>query len=409
MINRRAVEFGVRTALALSCAVNQHNRFARKHYYYPDMPKNYQISQYEEPLAEHGQLAGRGGRGRTASVGIERLHLEEDVGKLVHEGDLATSSASKVDFNRAGVPLMEIVSRPDLRSPEAASAYLKTLRTILLYLGVCDGNMEEGSLRCDANVSLRPSGRTELGTKVEIKNLNSFRHVQRALEYEVARQARGAGRRRAHRAGDAALGSGARPHRLHALQGVRARLPLLPGAGPAAARHRSGVGGGGPPGPSRAAGGAPPALHGGPSALPLRGRPADPGPRSRRLLRGRRRGVPDGEDRRQLGAERAAAGAAGGRRPGGGGGIRRPGPARRAPPARRRRHHQRQDRQGRVRQDVPVGRGRRAPSSAARASPRSPTRARSAPWSIGCWPTTPRSSRTTGAARRRPWGSSSAR
>jgi aspartyl-tRNA(Asn)/glutamyl-tRNA(Gln) amidotransferase subunit B len=188
VINRRAVEFGMRTALALGCAVNRHNRFARKHYYYPDMPKNYQITQYEEPLAERGQLVVVGARAAPAPIGIERLHLEEDVGKLIHEGDLATATASNVDFNRAGVPLMEIVSRPDLRSPLEAALYLRTLRTLLLYLGVCDGNMEEGSLRCDANISLRPQGGRELGIKVEIKNMNSFRHVQRALEYELARQ-----------------------------------------------------------------------------------------------------------------------------------------------------------------------------------------------------------------------------
>jgi len=186
-INRRAVEFGLRSALALECTVNRHHRFARKHYYYPDMPKNYQISQYEEPLAEHGQLAVAV-RGEVVAIGIQRLHLEEDVGKLLHEGGLSSAVASSVDFNRAGIPLMEIVSRPDLRSPEAAAAYLRALRTLLLYLGVCDGNMEEGSLRCDANISLRPRGQRELGTKVEIKNMNSFRHVQRALEYEVARQ-----------------------------------------------------------------------------------------------------------------------------------------------------------------------------------------------------------------------------
>jgi aspartyl-tRNA(Asn)/glutamyl-tRNA(Gln) amidotransferase subunit B len=189
VINRRAVEFGMRTALALECAVNRHNRFARKHYYYPDMPKNYQISQYEEPLAGHGQLVVMGSGAAPAPIGIERLHLEEDVGKLIHEGELATAAASNVDFNRAGVPLMEIVSRPELQSPLQAATYLRTLRTLLLYLGVCDGNMEEGSLRCDANISLRPRGGRELGTKVEIKNMNSFRHVQRALEYEVARQA----------------------------------------------------------------------------------------------------------------------------------------------------------------------------------------------------------------------------
>ena len=189
VINRRAVEFGIKTALALGCTVNERNRFARKHYYYPDMPKNYQISQYEEPLAEHGRLEIEAG-GATRAIGIQRLHLEEDVGKLLHEGNLETAQSSQVDFNRAGVPLMEIVSMPDLRSSEEAAAYLRALRAILVYLGVCDGNMEEGSLRCDANISLRPRGATELGTKVEIKNMNSFRNVQHALDYEVKRQSR---------------------------------------------------------------------------------------------------------------------------------------------------------------------------------------------------------------------------
>jgi len=187
VINQRAIEFGIRTALALGCTVNVQNRFARKHYFYPDMPKNYQISQYEEPLAEHGTLEVTAG-GAPRVIGIQRLHLEEDVGKLVHEGELATARASHVDFNRAGVPLMEIVSKPDLRSPEEAGAYLRALRAIVVYLGVCDGNMEEGSLRCDANVSIRPRGSEQLGTKVEIKNLNSFRHVQHALAYEVKRR-----------------------------------------------------------------------------------------------------------------------------------------------------------------------------------------------------------------------------
>ena len=189
VINRRAVEFGIMTALAIGCGVNEHNRFARKHYYYPDMPKNYQISQYEEPLAEHGALAIAVG-GVTREIGIQRLHLEEDVGKLLHEGALETAQSSSVDFNRAGVPLMEIVSKPDLRSPEEAAAYLRTLRAILVYLRVCDGNMEEGSLRCDANISLRPHGRAEYGTKVEIKNMNSFRNVRDALEHEIRRQTR---------------------------------------------------------------------------------------------------------------------------------------------------------------------------------------------------------------------------
>ncbi|MBI1958189.1 MAG: Asp-tRNA(Asn)/Glu-tRNA(Gln) amidotransferase subunit GatB [Candidatus Rokubacteria bacterium] len=189
VINRSAVEFGIRTALAVGCRVNEHHRFARKHYYYPDMPKNFQISQYEEPLAEHGVLDIEVG-GSSRTIGIQRLHLEEDVGKLIHEGPLETAQSSTVDFNRAGVPLMEIVSRPDMRSPAEAAAYLRTLRTIVVYLGVCDGNMEEGSLRCDANVSLRPAGSQELGVKVEIKNMNSFRNVQHALEYEVKRQER---------------------------------------------------------------------------------------------------------------------------------------------------------------------------------------------------------------------------
>jgi aspartyl-tRNA(Asn)/glutamyl-tRNA(Gln) amidotransferase subunit B len=188
VINRRAIEFGTRTALALHCRVNPACRFARKHYYYPDMPKNYQISQYEEPLAEDGWLEIDLPEGGTRRIGIQRLHLEEDVGKLVHEGTLGTAQASLVDFNRSGMPLMETVSRPDLASPEEAAAYLRAFRAVLVELGVCDGNMEEGSLRCDANISLRPAGVAELGTKIEIKNLNSFRNVQRALEYEVRRQ-----------------------------------------------------------------------------------------------------------------------------------------------------------------------------------------------------------------------------
>jgi aspartyl-tRNA(Asn)/glutamyl-tRNA(Gln) amidotransferase subunit B len=188
VVNRRAVELAIRTALAFSCRVNEACRFARKHYYYPDMPKNYQISQYEEPLAEDGflEIDVEGG---ARTIGIQRLHLEEDVGKLLHEGTLETAQASLVDFNRSGVALMETVSRPELSSPEEAAAYLRAFRAVLIFLGVCDGNMEEGSLRCDANVSLRPRGSATLGTKVEIKNLNSFRNVQRALEFEVRRQA----------------------------------------------------------------------------------------------------------------------------------------------------------------------------------------------------------------------------
>jgi aspartyl-tRNA(Asn)/glutamyl-tRNA(Gln) amidotransferase subunit B len=188
VVNRRAVEFGIRAALAFDCRVNDACRFARKHYYYPDMPKNFQISQYEEPLAEDGHLELEVD-GASRTIGIQRLHLEEDVGKLLHEGTLETAQASLVDFNRSGVPLMETVSKPEIRSPDEAAAYLKAFRAVLVSLGVSNGNMEEGSLRCDANVSLRPRGSRELGTKVEIKNLNSFRNVKLALEFEVRRQA----------------------------------------------------------------------------------------------------------------------------------------------------------------------------------------------------------------------------
>ena len=189
MLNRRAVEFGLRAALAFDCHINASCRFARKHYYYPDMPKNYQISQYEEPLAGEGGLTIEVPGGGTRRIGIERLHLEEDVGKLIHEGTLETAQTSLVDFNRAGVPLMETVSKPELRSPEEAAAYLRAFRAVVITIGVCDGNMEEGSLRCDANISLKKRDAALLGTKVEIKNLNSFRNVQRALEFEARRQA----------------------------------------------------------------------------------------------------------------------------------------------------------------------------------------------------------------------------
>jgi aspartyl-tRNA(Asn)/glutamyl-tRNA(Gln) amidotransferase subunit B len=179
------VEFAMKMALATDCRINPVSRFARKNYFYPDLPKAYQISQYELPLAEHGSVQVECNGGGCKRVGITRIHMEEDAGKLIHpEG----GSFSLVDFNRCGVPLIEIVSEPDIRSPEEASAYLRTLRDILVYLEVCDGNMEEGSFRCDANVSLRPVGRERFGTKAELKNMNSFRNVQRALEYEIKRQ-----------------------------------------------------------------------------------------------------------------------------------------------------------------------------------------------------------------------------
>jgi aspartyl-tRNA(Asn)/glutamyl-tRNA(Gln) amidotransferase subunit B len=189
VLNKRAVEFAIRTALALECEIADGCRFARKHYFYPDMPKNYQISQYELPLARNGKIEVPVD-GATGRVRIHRLHLEEDVGKLLHAGTLQAAEVSFVDFNRSGVPLMEIVSEPDIQTPEEAAGYLRQLRAILLYLEVCDGNMEEGSLRCDANVSVRPVGTDRLGVKTEVKNLNSFKHVQKALAFEIERQTR---------------------------------------------------------------------------------------------------------------------------------------------------------------------------------------------------------------------------
>ena len=189
VLNRRVVEFAIKTAVALQCDIAGGCRFARKNYFYPDMPKNYQISQYELPLARNGMLEFPV-NGLTKSVRIHRLHLEEDVGKLLHAGTFQTADSSLVDFNRSGVPLMEIVSEPDIRNPEEAAEYLRQIRAILVYLEVCDGNMEEGSLRCDANVSVRHTGTEELGVKAEVKNMNSFKHVQKALAYEIQRQVR---------------------------------------------------------------------------------------------------------------------------------------------------------------------------------------------------------------------------
>ncbi len=187
VLNRKAVEYAVMAALATGCTVRPRSIFTRKNYFYPDLPKGYQITQYEEPLATDGRVPIEDGRD-AIEIGLARIHLEEDAGKLIHEGMEDSASRTYVDFNRCGVPLIEIVSEPEIRTPEQAYLYLTRLRSILLYLGVCDGNMEEGSLRCDANVSLRPASGRTLGTKTEIKNLNSFRNVQRALEYEIGRQ-----------------------------------------------------------------------------------------------------------------------------------------------------------------------------------------------------------------------------
>jgi aspartyl-tRNA(Asn)/glutamyl-tRNA(Gln) amidotransferase subunit B len=186
VLNRRVIEMAVRASLAMNCTVHEHSRFARKNYFYPDLPKGYQISQYELPLATGGwvEIELNGERKR---IGITRLHVEEDAAKNLHEGFTQSAQKAYIDYNRCGSPLCEIVSEPDIRSPEEAYAYLTTLRQILLYTGVSDCNMEEGSLRCDANVSVRLRGAKEFGTKVEVKNLNSFRHLQKALEYEIDR------------------------------------------------------------------------------------------------------------------------------------------------------------------------------------------------------------------------------
>ncbi len=184
VLNRRVVEYGVMCGLALNCEIRRFNRFARKHYFYPDLPKGYQISQYEEPICERGHITIHVDEA-VRTVGIKRVHMEEDAGKNIHD---SRTSTSLVDLNRAGVPLLEIVSEADLRSPSEAGAYLKTIRQIARYLKISDGNMEEGSLRCDANISLRPVGTLKFGTRTEIKNLNSFKFVEKALEYEIARQ-----------------------------------------------------------------------------------------------------------------------------------------------------------------------------------------------------------------------------
>ena len=184
VLNKKVVEYAMRMALATNCTINKSCRFARKNYFYPDLPKGYQISQYAYPLAEHGYILLEV-NGAQKKIGITRIHMEEDAGKLVHDEH---NPVSYVDLNRTGVPLIEIVSEPDMRSPEEAADYLKRLHEILVYLEICDGNMEEGSFRCDANVSIRPRGEQNFGTRTELKNMNSFRNVQRALEYEIKRQ-----------------------------------------------------------------------------------------------------------------------------------------------------------------------------------------------------------------------------
>ena len=185
VLNKTVVEYAMRMALATSCTITRQSRFARKNYFYPDLPKGYQISQYEFPIAENGHVIITLEDGTQKRIGITRIHMEEDAGKLIHDPQ---RGKSLVDYNRTGTPLIEIVSEPDIRSPEEAGAYLRQLRSILRYLDISDGNMEEGSFRCDANVSIRPKGETEFGTRTELKNLNSFKYVEAAIAYEIKRQ-----------------------------------------------------------------------------------------------------------------------------------------------------------------------------------------------------------------------------
>lgn len=185
--NKKVVEFAIRAGLALNCRIAPYSKFDRKNYYYPDLPKNYQVSQYDLPIAEHGYIE-IDVEGSTKRVGITRVHMEEDAGKLVHQGTISTTPYSLVDYNRTGVPLIEIVSEPDIRSPEEAAAYLEKLKAIIQYTGISDCKMQEGSLRCDANVSVRPVGQKEFGTRTELKNMNSFKALQKALDYEIERQ-----------------------------------------------------------------------------------------------------------------------------------------------------------------------------------------------------------------------------
>ena len=188
VLNRKAMEFAIKTGLATNCRIAPRSIFARKNYFYPDLPKGYQISQFELPVCEHGWLDIDLESGNSKRIGITRAHMEEDAGKLMHGDKPETAGSSLVDLNRACTPLLEIVSEPDMRSSDEAIAYLKKLHQIVVYLGVCDGNLEEGSFRCDANVSVRPYGQQEFGTRAELKNINSFRFIKQAIEYEVERQ-----------------------------------------------------------------------------------------------------------------------------------------------------------------------------------------------------------------------------
>jgi aspartyl-tRNA(Asn)/glutamyl-tRNA(Gln) amidotransferase subunit B len=208
--------------MALNCRINETSIFARKNYFYPDLPKGYQISQYDKPLAEHGFIGIKTGAEKK-KIGITRVHPEEDAGKSLHEGFPDAAEKTAIDLNRSGVPLIEIVSEPEIASPDEAYEYLTRLKEIILYTGVSDCNMEEGSLRCDANISVRPRGQKKFGTKTEIKNVNSFRFIREALGYEIGRQGR-------NHAGDTAVQLKPRQDLRHAVERAGSRLSLLPGA-----------------------------------------------------------------------------------------------------------------------------------------------------------------------------------
>ncbi len=256
VLNERAVEFATLAALALNCTVNERSIFARKNYFYPDLPKGYQISQFDKPLAEHGWIEVPT-PDSTKRIGITRLHMEEDAGKSLHDGFPDSATRTYVDLNRCGTPLIEIVSEPDIRTPDEAYEYLTRLKEILLYTAVSDCNMEEGSLRCDANVSVRPRGQEKFGTKAEVKNVNSFRFIRSALEYEIERQIEAHRERRPRSAGNAPVERERRAHLFDALERTGARLPVFPGAGSSAAHSYSACEGRGRKAHARAAGSAP--------------------------------------------------------------------------------------------------------------------------------------------------------
>ena len=243
VINEECVRQAIRTGLGLKAQINHKSVFDRKNYFYPDLPQGYQISQFKQPIVGEGMVSisvgpDREGKFEDVEVGIERLHLEQDAGKSIHDQH---PTLSYVDLNRSGVALMEIVSKPDMRSSDEAKAYVTKLRTIVRYLGTCDGNMDEGSMRADVNVSVRRAGDKNFGTRCEIKNVNSIRFVGQAIEYEARRQIAHSGRRRQDRAGDAAVRPQQGRDAVDALQGRGARLPLFPRSRPLAAGIRPGL------------------------------------------------------------------------------------------------------------------------------------------------------------------------